>query len=61
MTAREDLPKEIDAALRWPLVLTRLGMGAEVIVRAFWPLWSVLFAVLAFLMLGLQDLSLIHI
>lgn len=55
MTAREDLPKEIDAALRWPLVLTRLGMGAEVIVRAFWPLWSVLFAVLAFLMLGLQD------
>ena len=55
MTAREDLPKEIDAALRWPLFLTRLGMGAEVIVRAFWPLWSVLFAVLAFLMLGLQD------
>jgi uncharacterized protein (TIGR02302 family) len=30
-------------------------MGAEAVVRAFWPFWSVLFAALAFLMLGLQD------
>lgn len=55
MTARDTLPAEINAALRWPLFLTRLGMGAEVVVRAFWPLWSVLFVVLAFLMLGVQD------
>lgn len=55
MTARDDLPNEINTALRWPLFLTRLGMGAETIVRAFWPFWSVIFAVLAFLMLGLQD------
>ena len=55
MTARDDLPTEINTALRRPLFLTRLGMGSEVIVRAFWPFWSVLFAGLAFLMLGLQD------
>lgn len=37
--------------LRRPLFLTRLGMIAERITRAFWPLWSILFvlwAVLAF-------------
>ena len=55
MTARDNLPAEIDAALKWPLFLTRLGMGAEGIVRAFWPFWSALFFALAFLMLGLQD------
>lgn len=55
MTARDDLPQYIDTALRWPLFLTRLGMGAEAVVRAFWPLWSIVFASLAFLMLGLHD------
>ncbi|SHH62757.1 TIGR02302 family protein [Marivita hallyeonensis] len=55
MTARDDLPNEINSAIKWPLALTRLGMGAETIVRAFWPLWSVVFAALAFLMMGLQD------
>ncbi|WP_306133550.1 TIGR02302 family protein [Roseivivax marinus] len=38
-----------------PLGLTRAGMVAERVTRAFWPLWSVLFVVLAALMLGLQD------
>lgn len=33
---------EIARALRWPLALTRMGMVAERLVRAFWPLWSVL-------------------
>jgi uncharacterized protein (TIGR02302 family) len=56
MTVRDDLPKDINTAIRWPLLLTRMGMGAEAVVRAFWPFWSVLFAALAFLMLGLQDL-----
>ena len=55
MTVRADLPNDINSAIRWPLFLTRMGMGAEAVVRAFWPLWSVVFALLAFLMLGLQD------
>jgi len=55
MTARDDLPQDINSAISWPLFLTGLGMGAEAVVRAFWPFWSVLFAALAFLMLGLQD------
>ena len=41
--------------LRWPLGLTRLGMFAERITRAFWPLWSVFFIAAAALMFGLHD------
>ena len=41
--------------IRRPLALTRLGMGAEQVVRGFWPVWSVGFVVLAALMLGLHD------
>ncbi|MBS9717472.1 TIGR02302 family protein [Pseudohalocynthiibacter aestuariivivens] len=41
--------------LRWPLRLTRLGMVAERVTRAFWPVWTVCLAVLAALMLGLHD------
>ena len=55
MTVRDNLPKDINAAIRWPLFLTRFGMGAEAVVRAFWPLWSVVFVALAFMMLGIQD------
>jgi hypothetical protein len=36
-------------------ILTRAGMVAERATRSFWPLWSILIAVLAALMLGLQD------
>ncbi len=43
-------------SLRWPLRLTRWGLWAESVTRAFWPLWSVLFVALALLMLGLQDM-----
>ena len=43
--------------LRGPLFLTRSGMLAERILRAFWPLAAVVMAVLAVLMLGLQDLA----
>lgn len=42
--------------LRRPVALTRIGMTAEVLVRAFWPFWSVGFVVLAPLMMGWQDL-----
>ncbi|WP_375689025.1 TIGR02302 family protein [Pseudooceanicola sp. LIPI14-2-Ac024] len=41
--------------VRLPLTLTWIGLFAEQAVRAFWPLWSLAIAVLAVLMLGLQD------
>ncbi len=41
--------------LRWPLFLTFLGLLAERLARAFWPLWSICIAALALLMLGVQD------
>ena len=41
--------------LRRPLLLTWAGLLAERAVRAFWPLWSLVAAVAAALMLGLQD------
>ncbi|OWU86684.1 ATPase [Oceanicola sp. 22II-s10i] len=43
--------------LRLPLALTRIGMVAERMARAFWPLWSLIIAILAALMLGLQDIA----
>ena len=41
--------------LKTPLRLTLAGLWAERLARAFWPLWSVLAAVLAVLSFGLQD------
>ena len=41
--------------LRRPLTLTWAGLIAERVVRAFWPLWTMLAAVSAALMLGLHD------
>ncbi|MHC0054195.1 TIGR02302 family protein [Actibacterium sp. D379-3] len=38
-----------------PLRLTRWGMLAERVTRAFWPLWTVLLLVLAALAFGVQD------
>jgi uncharacterized protein (TIGR02302 family) len=38
-----------------PLRLTLIGLWAERLCRAFWPLWSVLIATLAALSFGLQD------
>ncbi|WP_197917052.1 TIGR02302 family protein [Thiosulfatihalobacter marinus] len=49
---------EADNALKrlgWVLGLTRLGLIAEQVTQAFWPLWSLVFTVLAGLMLGVQD------
>ncbi len=51
-------PSTINAALSrliWPLRLTRLGMIAERVTRAFWPLWSILFVGLALFAFGLAD------
>jgi uncharacterized protein (TIGR02302 family) len=47
-----------DGALRrlaWPLRLTRAGMVAERITRGFWPVWTLLFAIIAALAFGLHD------
>lgn len=47
-------PPKTDAIKRliWPLRLTRLGMVAERSVQAFWPVWTLLFMVLAALAFG---------
>ncbi|MBM9593306.1 TIGR02302 family protein [Roseitranquillus sediminis] len=55
MTDRMPIPREALRRLRRPLALTRLGMFAERTVRCFWPLATVLMALLAALMLGAQD------
>ncbi len=47
-----------DRALRrlaWPLRLTRAGLVAERITRGFWPVWTLLFSVIAALAFGLHD------
>lgn len=43
--------------LRRPLSLTWAGLIAERVVHAFWPLWSIVIAVAAALMLGLHELA----
>ncbi|WP_439156071.1 TIGR02302 family protein [Yoonia sp.] len=43
--------------LRLPVTATRLGMVGEQVVRAFWPLWTVVFLVLAPLMMGWHDFA----
>ncbi|MGJ8628644.1 MAG: DUF4175 domain-containing protein [Sulfitobacter sp.] len=49
------------AKLRWPLRLTWVGMLAENLVNALWPLMTVCLLVLAALMLGLQDVVIIEV
>lgn len=39
----------------WPLRLTQMGMWAERLSRAFWPLWSILILLLGVLAFGIQD------
>ncbi|MGI9395622.1 MAG: TIGR02302 family protein [Boseongicola sp.] len=55
MTDPRDLPRNAAKRLAWPLRLTYLGILSERLVRAFWPVWSIILAVLAILMLGLHD------
>ncbi|WP_226625689.1 TIGR02302 family protein [Alloyangia pacifica] len=56
MASRDRAPADILKPVKWQIRLTHWGMAVERFVRAFWPLWSVIFVVLAALMLGLQDL-----
>ncbi|MBK1635481.1 TIGR02302 family protein [Rhodovulum adriaticum] len=55
MTDTTPTPEAALKALRWPLRLTRAGMVAERLSRAFWPLASLGLAVVAVLFLGLND------
>jgi uncharacterized protein (TIGR02302 family) len=55
MTDQRPLPHEAIRRLRRPLALTRLGMAAERFVRAFWPVLTVIMAVLAALMFGVVE------
>ncbi|MFV1878727.1 TIGR02302 family protein [Nioella sp.] len=56
MTERTPITQATMARLTWPLRLTRLGMGAERFVRAFWPVWTILLAVVAVLAFGAADM-----
>lgn len=49
------LPEDLRRTLSARLALTRAGMVAERITRAFWPVWTILFACLAALAFGFQD------
>ncbi|WP_341368154.1 TIGR02302 family protein [Yoonia sp. BS5-3] len=42
--------------LKLPVALTHAGMVAERVVRAFWPLWTVIFLILAPVLMGWHDL-----
>lgn len=55
MDVEQDRPELIRYRLRWPLRLTRAGMVAERITRAFWPVWTLAFLFIAAVALGFQD------
>lgn len=50
-------PPDAMKALVWPLRLTRMGLWAERIARAFWPLWVITLFTFSALAFGLQDLG----
>ncbi|MEM8653643.1 MAG: TIGR02302 family protein [Pseudomonadota bacterium] len=58
--SRHDVRRGLKA-LRWPLAMTHAGMFAEALWQATWPLATVVLAVLAVLMLGLQDSVLVEL
>jgi uncharacterized protein (TIGR02302 family) len=55
MTGPSDKPPL--KSLIWPMRLTLVGLWAERLSRAYWPLWSLVLATLAVLAFGLQDLG----
>ena len=52
---KTETPEHALARIETPLRLTLLGLWAERLARAFWPLWSVTIAAVAAAALGLQD------
>lgn len=61
MSPSGQLTEKTRQKLRFPVGVTFVGLWAERITQAFWPLWSVLFVCLAALMLGLQDMVSVEI
>ncbi|SPH20212.1 hypothetical protein ASD8599_00951 [Ascidiaceihabitans donghaensis] len=53
--SKHDIARSMKS-LVWPLRLTWFGMVSENLMRALWPLMTVVMAVLAFLMMGLHDI-----
>jgi uncharacterized protein (TIGR02302 family) len=53
--SRHDIRRGLDA-VRWPLRWTWVGMLAEALANALWPLMTVVLLVMAILMLGLHEL-----
>ncbi len=51
----DDLIRTTLHRLRWPLRVTGWGLLAERVTRAFWPVWTILFAVIAAMAFGLHD------
>ncbi len=51
----DDLSRATLKSVETPLRLTLLGLWAERLTRAFWPLWSLTIALLAALAFGVQD------
>ncbi|WP_145104858.1 TIGR02302 family protein [Cereibacter sediminicola] len=54
-TAPDPATETALARLIWPLRLTWAGLWAERLARGFWPVWTILIAALAALVLGVQD------
>ncbi|MEC8795914.1 MAG: DUF4175 family protein, partial [Pseudomonadota bacterium] len=54
MTVETDLPETVRPALRRAAGLTLIGLWAEAILRAFWPAFAVLFALIGASLLGLS-------
>ena len=55
MSKIKALPHKALKRLVWPVRLTRAGMVSERITRGFWPVWTILFAVIAALAFGLHE------
>jgi uncharacterized protein (TIGR02302 family) len=55
MTDDTRLTQATLARLAWPLRLTRLGIGAERLFRAFWPVWTICMSTVAALAFGIAE------
>lgn len=55
MTEETSLTQATLTRLAWPLRLTRLGIGAERLFRAFWPVWTICLTAVTALAFGLAD------
>lgn len=61
MAPRASLSKPLMTQLRRPLTLTWAGLLAERLVRAFWPLWTLIAALASALMLGFHEWAMVEL